>query len=55
MEIISLISNSPLPIVVVLSGSMQPAFQHGDLLVLWNRDMSSWIGMGVYLGTLLRM
>ncbi|KAF8455047.1 hypothetical protein BDZ91DRAFT_852853 [Kalaharituber pfeilii] len=48
---ISLISNSPSPIVVVLSGSMEPAFQRGDLLVLWNRDMGSWAGTGGYLGT----
>jgi signal peptidase len=33
------ISDSPSPIVVVLSGSMEPAFQRGDLLLLWNRDL----------------
>lgn len=27
------------PIVVVLSGSMEPAFQRGDLLFLWNRNI----------------
>lgn len=31
-------SDSKSPIVVVLSGSMEPAFQRGDLLFLWNRD-----------------
>lgn len=36
---LSVISNSPSPIVVVLSGSMEPAFQRGDLLFLWNRNL----------------
>lgn len=35
---LSLLSDSKSPIVVVLSGSMEPAFQRGDLLFLWNRD-----------------
>jgi signal peptidase len=35
---ISVIADSPSPIVVVLSGSMEPAFQRGDLLFLWNRN-----------------
>ncbi|KAF1982291.1 signal peptidase complex catalytic subunit sec11 [Aulographum hederae CBS 113979] len=35
---LSVASNSPSPIVVVLSGSMEPAFQRGDLLFLWNRN-----------------
>lgn len=43
---LSLASNSPSPIVVVLSGSMEPAFWRGDLLVLWNRDMGNWAGAG---------
>ncbi|TRO73527.1 signal peptidase I, partial [Glycocaulis profundi] len=30
------ITNSPSPIVVVLSGSMEPAFYRGDLLFLTN-------------------
>lgn len=34
-----MISDSPSPIVVVLSGSMEPAFQRGDLLFLWNRNL----------------
>lgn len=33
------ITDSPSPIVVVLSGSMEPAFQRGDLLLLWNREL----------------
>ncbi|KAL8408926.1 hypothetical protein RB594_007387 [Gaeumannomyces avenae] len=36
---LSVISDSPSPIVVVLSGSMEPAFQRGDLLLLWNRNL----------------
>jgi len=35
---LSIVSDSPSPIVVVLSGSMEPAFQRGDLLFLWNRN-----------------
>ena len=35
---LSIIADSPSPIVVVLSGSMEPAFQRGDLLFLWNRN-----------------
>jgi signal peptidase len=35
---LSVVANSPSPIVVVLSGSMEPAFQRGDLLFLWNRN-----------------
>jgi len=31
---LSVVSDSPSPIVVVLSGSMEPAFQRGDLLFL---------------------
>lgn len=41
---LSVVSNSPSPIVVVLSGSMEPAFQRGDLLFLWNRGMDTQIG-----------
>jgi len=41
---LSVASNSPSPIVVVLSGSMEPAFQRGDLLFLWNRGMDTKIG-----------
>ncbi|KAK7626384.1 hypothetical protein IWX50DRAFT_676566 [Phyllosticta citricarpa] len=41
---LSVATNSPSPIVVVLSGSMEPAFQRGDLLFLWNRAMDTRIG-----------
>ncbi|KAI3404009.2 SEC11 [Candida oxycetoniae] len=41
---ISVIANSHSPIVVVLSGSMEPAFQRGDILFLWNRDEKQKVG-----------
>ena len=41
---LSVIADSPSPIVVVLSGSMEPAFQRGDLLFLWNRDTRAEVG-----------
>lgn len=43
---LSVISDSPSPIVVVLSGSMEPAFQRGDLLLLWNRNFFSETNVG---------
>lgn len=41
---LSVATNSPSPIVVVLSGSMEPAFQRGDLLFLWNRGEETKVG-----------
>ena len=41
---LSVATNSPSPIVVVLSGSMEPAFQRGDLLFLWNQGMETQVG-----------
>lgn len=41
---LSLAVNSHSPIVVVLSGSMEPAFQRGDILFLWNRDSQAKVG-----------
>ncbi|CAP71768.1 uncharacterized protein PODANS_6_7190 [Podospora anserina S mat+] len=43
---LSVISDSPSPIVVVLSGSMEPAFQRGDLLLLWNRNLFTETSVG---------
>lgn len=37
-------TDSSSPIVVVLSGSMEPAFQRGDLLFLWNRSPRAEVG-----------
>ncbi|CRG92562.1 signal peptidase, endoplasmic reticulum-type [Talaromyces islandicus] len=41
---LSIATNSSSPIVVVLSGSMEPAFQRGDLLFLWNRGERAEVG-----------
>jgi signal peptidase len=41
---LSVATNSSSPIVVVLSGSMEPAFQRGDLLFLWNRSPRAEVG-----------
>ncbi|KAK9477658.1 hypothetical protein V1514DRAFT_333092 [Lipomyces japonicus] len=41
---LSVITDSPSPIVVVLSGSMEPAFQRGDILFLWNRNPKVKVG-----------
>ncbi|KAL3482344.1 ubiquitin-conjugating enzyme/RWD-like protein [Aspergillus californicus] len=41
---LSVVTASSSPIVVVLSGSMEPAFQRGDLLFLWNRGPRAEIG-----------
>jgi signal peptidase len=41
---LSVLTNSSSPIVVVLSGSMEPAFQRGDVLFLWNRNEKSEVG-----------
>ncbi|KAL2121110.1 hypothetical protein VTJ04DRAFT_5137 [Mycothermus thermophilus] len=43
---LSVITDSPSPIVVVLSGSMEPAFQRGDLLLLWNRNLFEETNVG---------
>ena len=41
---LSVLADSHSPIVVVLSGSMEPAFQRGDLLILWNRGQDTKVG-----------
>ncbi|EAW21282.1 signal peptidase complex catalytic subunit SEC11 [Aspergillus fischeri NRRL 181] len=41
---LSVFTASSSPIVVVLSGSMEPAFQRGDLLFLWNRSPRAELG-----------
>ncbi|KAI0882964.1 microsomal signal peptidase 18 kDa subunit [Annulohypoxylon maeteangense] len=43
---LSVFADSPSPIVVVLSGSMEPAFQRGDLLFLWNRNFLAETDVG---------
>ena len=41
---LSVVTDFPSPIVVVLSGSMEPAFQRGDLLFLYNRVTEIEVG-----------
>ncbi|SCV02340.1 LANO_0F16974g1_1 [Lachancea nothofagi CBS 11611] len=41
---LSIVTDSHSPIVVVLSGSMEPAFQRGDILFLWNRNTLNKVG-----------
>jgi signal peptidase len=41
---LSLYTDSPSPVVVVLSGSMEPIFHRGDLLVLSNRKKAVDVG-----------
>ncbi|ODQ80476.1 hypothetical protein BABINDRAFT_160756 [Babjeviella inositovora NRRL Y-12698] len=41
---LSIVTNAESPIVVVLTGSMEPAFQRGDLLFLWNRNARNAVG-----------
>ncbi|AHY76019.1 AQG_2a_G0027860.mRNA.1.CDS.1 [Saccharomyces cerevisiae] len=41
---LAIATNSASPIVVVLSGSMEPAFQRGDILFLWNRNTFNQVG-----------
>lgn len=41
---LSIVANSESPLVVVLSGSMEPAYQRGDVLLLWNRQKHVDVG-----------
>lgn len=41
---LTVLTASSSPIVVVLSGSMEPAFQRGDLLFLWGRSPTAEVG-----------
>ncbi|ORX93376.1 hypothetical protein BCR34DRAFT_526443 [Clohesyomyces aquaticus] len=41
---LAVIADCSSPIVVVLSGSMEPAMQRGDLIVLWNRGRDVQVG-----------
>lgn len=38
------LTNSPHPIIVIASGSMEPAFHRGDMCLLWNRRTGIRIG-----------
>lgn len=41
---LSIFANTSTPVVVVLSGSMEPAFQRGDILFMWNRGSRVNVG-----------
>lgn len=41
---LGIVANTSSPIVVVLSGSMEPAFYRGDVLFLWNRNQYNNVG-----------
>lgn len=41
---LSYAANSPAPIAVVTSESMEPGFQRGDVLFLWNRQAAIEVG-----------
>lgn len=41
---LSILTNTPVPIVCVVSESMAPAFHRGDILLLWNRVSSVNVG-----------
>mgnify|MGYP003363247530 CR=1 FL=1 len=43
-KLMCIITMSNSPMVVVLSGSMEPAFQRGDILFLWNREQFLNVG-----------
>lgn len=43
-KLLCIITMSNSPLVVVLSGSMEPAFQRGDILFLWNREPYLHVG-----------
>lgn len=40
-NLLGLMCNTPSPITVVISGSMEPAFQRGDILFLYNRKQKN--------------
>lgn len=35
---LALFTNTPAPVMVVISESMAPAFHRGDVIILWNRE-----------------
>jgi signal peptidase len=41
---LALASNTPIPMVVVTSESMEPGLQRGDILLLWNRYRNLQVG-----------
>lgn len=43
-KLLCIVTDSRTPIIVVTSESMEPAFQKGDLLFVWNRVTSLEVG-----------
>jgi signal peptidase len=43
-KFLMVVSNSESPVVVVLSGSMEPAFRRGDILFLWMQSEHFAVG-----------
>ncbi|KAF9877274.1 signal peptidase I [Colletotrichum karsti] len=43
-KLLCLVANSPYPAMVVLTESMMPAFQPGDVIILWNRTEYVQVG-----------
>lgn len=41
---LSVLTNSPQPVMVVISESMAPAFHRGDIIFLWNRQHTIKVG-----------
>lgn len=41
---LSYIAHAPRPVVAVLSGSMEPAFGRGDIVLLWDRSDAVEVG-----------
>lgn len=43
-KMLSILTNSSQPVMVVSSESMAPAFHRGDIIFLWNRDRTIKVG-----------
>ena len=43
-KLVSVLSNTPHPMMVVLSESMAPAFRRGDVIFIWNRTDAFRVG-----------
>jgi len=43
-KLLCIVSNSPSPVIVVTSESMEPSFRRGDVLFLWNRTEAIEVG-----------
>lgn len=43
-KMLSVLTDSPQPVMVVISESMAPAFHRGDIIFLWNRQPTIKVG-----------